>query len=114
MNMPSCGGGTRNPPKTGEMIQTLREIASEYLKQALPGAHLLLSAVHFALSFFFAVLMFGLVFAMLPNAETTWREIVAGALLSGVLRETFSLPFLDWRPVSDGIRCRRPHARQGF
>ncbi|WEX11815.1 YhjD/YihY/BrkB family envelope integrity protein [Chelativorans sp. AA-79] len=59
--------------------------ASDYLLGAFPGARLLWIAINFALGLFFAVLLFGLIFAILPNAEPTRAEVIIDALVSGIL-----------------------------
>ncbi|MDI6838753.1 YihY/virulence factor BrkB family protein [Ciceribacter thiooxidans] len=59
--------------------------ASNYMLGAFPGARLLWLVVNSALGLAFSVLFFALVFAILPSVRPTWTEIVAGALLSGVL-----------------------------
>lgn len=67
------------------VVDAALSAASDYLQGAFPGVRILLISANFAMGLVFAVLLFGLTFAILPNVETTWREVGAGALLSGIL-----------------------------
>lgn len=67
------------------MLDAGLSAASNYMLGAFPGARLLWLGINSALGLAFSVLFFALVFAILPSVRPTWMEIVAGALLSGVL-----------------------------
>ncbi|WP_137391207.1 YihY/virulence factor BrkB family protein [Rhodoligotrophos defluvii] len=67
------------------LVDAALSAASGYVLGAFPGATTLLFAVNFVLGFLFAVLLFGLIFAILPNTEPTAAEVIPGAILSGVL-----------------------------
>jgi len=67
------------------IVDAALSAASDYMLGAFPGARLLWLGINFALGLVFAVLFFALIFAILPNAQPTWTEIFAGALLSGIL-----------------------------
>lgn len=67
------------------LIDAALSAASSYVLGAFPGARALLFAVNFVLGLLFAILLFGLIFKILPNAAPAWPEVLAGAILSGVL-----------------------------
>ncbi|MFC7397515.1 YihY/virulence factor BrkB family protein [Chelatococcus sp. GCM10030263] len=67
------------------LVDAALAAASNYLAGVFPGVATALIAGNFVLGLFFAVLLFALIFAILPNARPSWREVLSGAVLSGIL-----------------------------
>ncbi len=59
--------------------------AGTYAFRLFPGAELALIAANFLLSLFFASLLFGMVYWLLPEVRLPLRDLVPGAVLAGVL-----------------------------
>jgi membrane protein len=56
-----------------------------YLEAAFSGAALILSALNSIVSFGVAVLLFGMIFKILPAVDLTWRDVAIGAVVTALL-----------------------------
>jgi membrane protein len=56
-----------------------------YLDAAFSGAALLLGALNSIVSFGVAVLLFGMIFKILPAVDLTWRDVAFGAVITALL-----------------------------
>jgi membrane protein len=56
-----------------------------YLRGVLPGFSILLMALNFVLALGFASLLFAMIFKILPAVDLTWRDVLIGAVGTGVL-----------------------------
>jgi membrane protein len=56
-----------------------------YLGGVLPGFSILLMSLNFALALGFATLLFAMIFKILPAVDLTWRDVLIGAVGTGVL-----------------------------
>jgi membrane protein len=59
--------------------------ATGYVEQALPHSGAIVSTLNFALSLVMAILLFALIFKILPDADIAWRDVGTGAVITGVL-----------------------------
>ncbi len=59
--------------------------ATGYVERALPHSGAIISTLNFALSLLMAILLFALIFKILPDADIAWREVATGAVITGVL-----------------------------
>jgi membrane protein len=59
--------------------------ATGYVEQALPHSGTIISTLNFALSLLMAILLFALIFKILPDADIAWRDVATGAVITGVL-----------------------------
>lgn len=59
--------------------------AEHYVSQLFPGAGIALRVVYALVSFAIVVGVIGLLFKYVPDAEIQWREVLVGALITGVL-----------------------------
>ncbi|HEX2018759.1 MAG TPA: YihY/virulence factor BrkB family protein [Aurantimonas sp.] len=59
--------------------------ATGYVEQALPHSGAVVSTLNFALSLVMAILLFALIFKILPDADIAWRDVGTGAVITGVL-----------------------------
>jgi membrane protein len=67
------------------LVSTFLAAGSKYLAPYLPEA--LLQVVSSAVSLGFITLLFAMMFKWLPDAEVTWRDVWAGAIVTAVLFE---------------------------
>ena len=56
-----------------------------YLDQYLPGLTGVLSPIHAALTFAFAILFFAMMYKVLPDADVKWRDVWLAALTTALL-----------------------------
>jgi membrane protein len=56
-----------------------------HMGDSLPGAAYVLHAANFILSFVLIALLFAIVYKMVPDAETEWNDVWAGAALASLL-----------------------------
>ena len=67
------------------ILSTLLAALTTQLGQLLPGVGWLWQAVNEVVTFVVITLLFALLFKMLPDAETAWRDVWWGALLTSAL-----------------------------
>jgi membrane protein len=58
---------------------------SEYFQGAVPGFDTLWSVVNYAVSFLITLLLFALIYKVVPDAQIAWRDVWVGALMTTVL-----------------------------
>ena len=56
-----------------------------YLEAHFSGASVVLHVLNSAASFAVAVLLFAMIFKILPDVDLTWRDVGTGAVITGVL-----------------------------
>ena len=56
-----------------------------YLEASFSGATVLLQLLNAVIAFAIAVALFAMIFKILPDVELTWRDVAAGALVTGAL-----------------------------
>jgi membrane protein len=66
-------------------IETILRGLSDYLKNAMPGGHILAMGLFLILDFAVIVLLFAMIFRYLPDAKIAWRDVWVGATLTAVL-----------------------------
>jgi membrane protein len=66
-------------------VETLLRGFSEYLKNALPGGHILALALFLIFDLAVIILLFAMIFRYLPDAKIAWRDVWVGATLTAVL-----------------------------
>lgn len=60
-------------------------IVGEFFLGLFPGYELIITILNFAISFGVIMLLFGLIFKILPDAEVAWRDVWLGAALTALL-----------------------------
>ncbi len=66
-------------------IETVLRGLSDYLKNAMPGGHILALGLFLIFDFAVIVLLFAMIFRYLPDAKIAWRDVWVGATLTAVL-----------------------------
>jgi membrane protein len=56
-----------------------------YLEAGFSGAKIILQILNSAVAFGTAVLLFAMIFKILPDVELTWRDVATGSVVTGVL-----------------------------
>ena len=56
-----------------------------YLEAAFSGTAMILAILNSVVAFGIAVLLFAMIFKILPQVELTWRDVAMGAVVTGVL-----------------------------
>ena len=58
---------------------------SRFIESALPGGHLLFTAINLAISFLLVAAMFAAIYKVLPDRDVTWRDVGIGAMATSAL-----------------------------
>jgi membrane protein len=66
-------------------VESLLRGLSDYLKNMLPGGHILALALFLLFDLGVIVLLFAMIFRYLPDAKIAWRDVWIGATLTAVL-----------------------------
>jgi membrane protein len=66
-------------------IETILRGLSDYLRNAMPGGHILAMGLFLIFDFAVIVLLFAMIFRYLPDAKIAWRDVWVGATLTAVL-----------------------------
>jgi membrane protein len=66
-------------------VETLLRGLNDYLKNMLPGGHILALAIFLLFDLAIIVLLFAMMFRYLPDAKIAWRDVWVGATLTAVL-----------------------------
>ena len=66
-------------------VESLLRGLSDYLKNMLPGGHILAFALFLLFDLAVIVLLFAMMFRYLPDAKIAWRDVWVGATLTAVL-----------------------------
>jgi membrane protein len=66
-------------------VETLLRGLNDYLKNMLPGGHILALAIFLLFDVAIIVLLFAMIFRYLPDAKIAWRDVWVGATLTAVL-----------------------------
>jgi membrane protein len=66
-------------------VETILRGLSDYLKNAMPGGHILALALFLIFDFAVIVLLFAMIFRYLPDAKIAWRDVWVGATLTAIL-----------------------------
>jgi membrane protein len=64
---------------------TIETILSDYLKNAMPGGHIVALGLFLIFDFAVIVLLFAMIFRFLPDAKIAWRDVWVGATLTAIL-----------------------------
>ena len=67
------------------VIETGIKALSHYLQSVLPGALTVIVPVYLAFDFVIVTAVFTMIFKILPNATTRWRDVWIGAVLTAIL-----------------------------
>jgi membrane protein len=73
-----------------------------YLESGFSGATLILSTLNAGASFLIAVLLFAMIYKILPAVDLTWRDVAVGALVTGVLF-TLGKILIGWYLGTSGV-----------
>ena len=73
-----------------------------YLEAEFSGAATILQILNATVSFGIAVLLFAMVFKILPDVELTWRDVAMGALVTGMLF-TIGKEMIGWYLGSSNV-----------
>jgi membrane protein len=66
-------------------VETVLRGLSDYLKNVMPGGHILALALFLIFDLAVIVLLFAMIFRYLPDAKIAWRDVWVGATLTAVL-----------------------------
>ena len=66
-------------------VETVLRGLSDYLKNVMPGGHVLALALFLIFDLAVIVLLFAMIFRYLPDAKIAWRDVWVGATLTAVL-----------------------------
>jgi membrane protein len=66
-------------------VETVLRGLSDYLKNAMPGGHILALALFLIFDLAVIVLLFAMIFRYLPDAKIAWRDVWVGATMTAVL-----------------------------
>jgi membrane protein len=66
-------------------VETVLRGFSAYLKNVMPGGHILALTLFLIFDLAVIVLLFALIFRYLPDAKIAWRDVWVGATLTAVL-----------------------------
>ncbi len=58
---------------------------SHYLQSVVPGALTIIIPIYLAFDFVIVTAVFAMIFKVLPNAQTRWRDVWVGAVLTAIL-----------------------------
>jgi membrane protein len=67
------------------LLSTALNLVEKYVSNLLPLPHLGMDAIDIAVSLVVIMLLFGLIFKVLPDAEISWRDVWVGSLMTAVL-----------------------------
>jgi membrane protein len=67
------------------LVATAISAFGRFLESALPGGEALWSALNFAISYGIVVLLFALIYKVIPDAKIAWRDVWVGANVTAVL-----------------------------
>jgi membrane protein len=66
-------------------VETILRGFSDFLKQVMPGGHVLALVLFLIFDLAVVVLLFAMIFRYLPDAKIAWRDVWVGATLTAVL-----------------------------
>jgi membrane protein len=66
-------------------VETILRGFSDYLKNVMPGGHILALILFLLFDLAVIVLLFAMIFRYLPDAKIAWRDVWVGATLTAVL-----------------------------
>jgi membrane protein len=66
-------------------VETVLRGFSDYLKNVMPGGHILALALFLIFDLAVIILLFAMIFRYLPDAKLAWRDVWVGATLTAVL-----------------------------
>jgi membrane protein len=67
------------------VIEAAIRVFSHYLQSVLPGALTIIIPIYLTFDFVIVTAVFGMIFKILPNAKTRWRDVWIGAALTAFL-----------------------------
>jgi membrane protein len=67
------------------VIETLLKAFSHYLQSILPGALTIIIPIYLTFDFIIVTAVFAMIFKILPNAKTRWRDVWIGAIMTALL-----------------------------
>ena len=67
------------------VIEAVIKAFSHYLQSVLPGALTIIIPIYLVFDFVIVSAVFGMIFKVLPNAKTRWRDVWVGAVLTAIL-----------------------------
>jgi membrane protein len=73
-----------------------------YLESSFSGATLILKTLNAGASFLIAVLLFAMIYKILPAVDLTWRDVSVGALVTGLLF-TIGKILIGWYLGTSGV-----------
>jgi len=66
------------------VIEALLKAFSHYIQAALPGGLAIAVSVYLIFDFAVVVALFGMIFKILPDVKTRWRDVWVGAIMTAV------------------------------
>jgi membrane protein len=66
-------------------VETILRGFSDYLKNVMPGGHILALALFLIFDLAVIILLFAMIFRYLPDAKLAWRDVWVGATLTAIL-----------------------------
>jgi membrane protein len=66
-------------------VETILRGFSDYLKNVMPGGHILALALFLIFDLAVVILLFAMIFRYLPDAKLAWRDVWVGATLTAIL-----------------------------
>jgi len=81
----AMGGGVCFLLLVSLTVESILRGFNDYLKNMLPGGHILALAVFLVFDLAVIVLLFAMMFRYLPDAKIAWRDVWVGATLTAVL-----------------------------
>jgi len=67
------------------VIEAIIKAFSHYLQSVIPGALTLIIPIYLTFDFMIITAVFAMIFKILPNATTRWRDVWIGALMTALL-----------------------------
>jgi membrane protein len=67
------------------VIETVLKAFSHYLQSVLPGALTIIIPIYLTFDFIIVTAVFAMIFKILPNAKTRWRDVWIGAIMTAFL-----------------------------
>jgi membrane protein len=67
------------------VIEAIIKVFSHYLQSVIPGALSLIIPIYLTFDFMIITAVFAMIFKILPNATTRWRDVWIGALMTALL-----------------------------